>query len=289
MITDGAEPDPGFLDALCHVVLDSSLDPAFRALALALPGEDDMAQTLFEANHVPDPTKIHARREDLQDAVANRLGDNSTSLYRDMAVSGPYTPDANAAGRRSLRGMALSLINRLDDGETAKCQFDAADNMTEQVSALGCLVPTQHGAAAITKFYDQWKSDRLVIDKWFTVQPSRAKPEDALQITQKLQDHPDFNWKNPNRLRALLFGLVATSPAAFHRPDGATYKFFTDWIMKIDPVNPQVAARSVTYFETWRRYDSDRQQMMQHELTRIKAAPDLSRDTLEMVTRILGG
>jgi aminopeptidase N len=237
---------------------------------------------------VPDPTKIHAKREDLRRALAQRLGENLITLYSDMAVSGPYTPDAKAAGRRSLRGTALSLINLLDDGETANSQFDSADNMTEQVAALACLVPTQYGPDALAKFYDQWKSDRLVIDKWFTVQPSCAKPENALQITQNLQDHPDFNWKNPNRLRALLFGLVAASPAAFHQSDGATYRYFADWIMKIDPVNPQVAARSVTYFETWRRYDTDRQQMIQAELARIKATADLSRDTLEMVTRILG-
>ena len=107
-------------------------------------------------------------------------------------------------------------------------------------------------------------------------------------VTQKLQTHPDFNWKNPNRLRALLFGLVSASPAAFHQPDGATYHFFADWIIKLDPINPQVAARCATFFETWRRYDGDRQAMIRTELSRINATPDLSGDTTEMVTRILG-
>ncbi|MGJ8584530.1 MAG: aminopeptidase N [Marinosulfonomonas sp.] len=288
MITEDAKADPAFLDALSHVVLNPDLDPAFRALTLAMPGEDDMAQTLFEAGHVPDPAKIYSTRQDLLTTLAQHLGDRLSQLYSEMAVNGAYTPDAAAAGKRALRGAALGLINRLDGGEAAKQQFDTADNMTEQVAALSCLVPTEYGPAALASFYNQWKADRLVIDKWFMVQPSRAKPENALKVTQDLQDHPDFNWKNPNRLRALLFGLVATSPAAFHQADGATYRFFADWIIKLDPVNPQVAARSVTYFETWRRYDADRQAMIREALTRIKSTANLSRDTDEMVTRILG-
>jgi aminopeptidase N len=43
-----------------------------------------------------------------------------------------------------------------------------------------------------------------------------------------------------------------------------------------------------TAFETWPRYDADRQQMMRAALERIAATEGLSRDTTEMVTRILG-
>ncbi|MGR3659869.1 MAG: aminopeptidase N [Paracoccaceae bacterium] len=287
MITDDTAPDDTYLSALGHVVSDSTLDPAFRALTLALPGEEDLAQTLADAGIVPDPVLIHKKRDQLQDALAARLKSELSGLYDTMATPGPYTPDAEAAGKRALRGTALSLLTRLDNGKRAQAQFESADNMTEQMSALACLIPLEGGEKAIADFYGQWQSDRLVIDKWFAVQSARATPDNALTITQKLQDHPDFNWKNPNRWRALLFGLI-TSPAAFHQADGATYRYFADWIIKLDPLNPQIAARSVSYFETWRRYDVDRQTMIRAELKRIKTTPDLSSDTSEMVTRILG-
>jgi aminopeptidase N len=54
-------------------------------------------------------------------------------------------------------------------------------------------------------------------------------------------------------------------------------------------VNPQTTARMCTAFETWKRYDADRQALIRAELERILATPDLSRDTTEMVARILHG
>ncbi|MBV1866712.1 MAG: aminopeptidase N [Marinosulfonomonas sp.] len=288
MIVDDAAPDAGLLDALAAVAVDSSLDPAFRALALALPGEDDMAQTLYDAGVTPDPSGIHIQREALLDALARRLEPDLPGLFTGMAVPGPYTPDAVAAGKRSLRATALALITRLDGGAAAQDVYDSADNMTEQLGALGLLVPTDHGPSALAQFHEQWKGDRLVMDKWFLIQPARADPDKALAITKQLETHENFNWKNPNRLRALIYGLASANPAAFHQSDGAAYAWFADWIIRIDPANPQVAARSLTMFDSWRRYDADRQGMMRTALARIKATANLSPDATEMVTRILG-
>ena len=61
MITKGTPPSGDYLDALAAVLRDDTLDPAFRALAMSLPGQDDLAQTLFEAGATPDPTKSTAR------------------------------------------------------------------------------------------------------------------------------------------------------------------------------------------------------------------------------------
>ena len=288
MVVDGAAPDVGLLDALAAVALDGNLDPAFRALALALPGEDDMAQTLFDAGVTPDPSHIHSQREALLDALARRLEPDLSGLFTGMAVPGPYTPDAKAAGKRALRATALALITRLDGGAAANSLYDSADNMTEQLAALGLLVPTKHGPPALTRFHDQWKDDRLVMDKWFMIQPSRANPDKALDVAKRLETHESFNWKNPNRLRALIYGLASANPAAFHASDGAAYDWFADWIIRVDPANPQIAARSLTIFDSWRRYDADRQGMMRAALTRIKACENLSPDATEMVTRILG-
>ncbi|MGR3756705.1 MAG: aminopeptidase N [Tranquillimonas sp.] len=287
MVVDGAAPGPAYLDALDRVARDDTLDPAFRALALALPSDDDMAQTLADAGVTPNPLRIFEARETLANRIAEHLSAILARLYDEMDIPGPYTPDAKAAGCRALRQTALSLLSRLDDGKRAQKQFDAADNMTEQLGALACLLRIGRGDEALAAFYRQWRHDRLVIDKWFSLQAGQAQPADAAALARDLAGHPDFDWKNPNRFRAL-FGSLGANHAGFHDPSGATYDLVADWLIRLDPVNPQTTARMTTMFETWHRYDADRQQMMRAALARILGAPDLSRDTGEMVSRILG-
>ena len=287
MVTEGASPGPAYLDALERVARDDSLDPAFRALALALPSEDDMAQTLFDSGVTPDPTAIHEARETVADTLARRLENALPEIYEAMNLPGPYSPDPKAAGCRSLRLTALSLLTRLDDGDRASALYHAADNMTEELGALACLLQAGNGAEAVARFYRRWSHDRLVMDKWFALQISRAGPEDAAARAEELSQHPDFDWKNPNRFRSVI-GALAGNAAGFHHPSGRGYSFVADWLIRLDPLNPQTAARMTTVFETWARYDGDRQGMIRDALSRIAAAPNLSRDTTEMVGRILG-
>jgi len=289
MVAEDAAPGPAFLGALEAMAADEALDPAFRAYALALPSEDDMAQTLHDAGRVPDPDAIHAARERLADALAERLEPCLARLYEAMATPGPFTPDARDAGRRALRGAALHYLTRRDRGERAARQFDTADNMTEQLGALGCLLDAGRGDAALAAFWRQWQHDRLVVDKWFTLQIAHAAPAEAVTLTRAMTDHPEFDWKNPNRFRAVLGALPATNPAGFHRADGAGYDLLADWLIRLDAANPQTAARMATAFETWRRYDDNRQARIRAALGQIAARPGLSRDMAEMVGRMLGG
>ena len=287
MITDSAQAPTLLLDALRRMVLDDNLDPAFRALALQLPSEDDMAQTLFDSGVTPDPAAIHAARNTLRHAIASHLSADLPALYSAMAVPGAYTPDAKAAGNRALRQAALFLLSHLDNGTAAATQFTGADNMTEQLGALGCLLDIGKGVDETALFYTQWAADRLVIDKWFAMQVSHATPGKAAQITAALTEHPDFDWKNPNRFRSVL-GVLSTNAAGFHDPSGAGYELLADWLIKLDPLNPQTTARLSGAFETWRRYDADRQGQIRAQLQRIATTPNLSRDTSEMTARILG-
>jgi aminopeptidase N len=158
--------------------------------------------------------------------------------------------------------------------------------MTESHGALACLIEGGRGAREIAAFYEHWKDNRLVIDKWFAVQVAHAKPDAAAQIAERLSQHPDFEWKNPNRFRSLM-GALAANHAGFHHVSGAAYRFYADWLLQLDAVNPQTTARMSTAFETWTRYDGNRKVLIRAELERIAATPDLSRDTFEMVTRIL--
>ncbi len=287
MVTDNAAPGPAYLDALERVARDEELDPAFRALALRLPSDDDMAQTLFDSGVTPDPLAIRTARERLALALGQHLRSVLPDLYEAMNIPGPYTPDPKAAGCRSLRLTALGLLSRVEGAGRAQRQFRDADNMTELLGALSCLLDIGAGEEELSQFYKRWSRDRLVMDKWFALQVAHAQPLDAAARADALAHHPDFDWKNPNRFRSV-FGALGMNAAGFHAPDGAAYRLVADWLIRLDPVNPQTTARLSTLFETWRRYDADRQAMIRGELERIAATDGLSRDTSEMVGRILG-
>ncbi|MEM9843673.1 MAG: aminopeptidase N, partial [Pseudomonadota bacterium] len=287
MVVERAAPDTAYLDAIAAVAGDTQLDPAFRALALSLPSEDDLAQSLHEAGKTPDPQIIWQALEDLRDARATRMEQLAHTLYSGHQISAPYAPDAQQSGARALANAALAMITRCDGGETAKHQYDAATNMTQQLAALSCLLQAGAGDAAITDFYDQWQHDRLVIDKWFSLQVMNARPGTAATTAEKLTAHPDFSIKNPNRFRATL-GALASNSAGFHYPSGAGYRLLADWLIKLDALNPQTAARMSTAFETWQRYDSDLKALVASQLDRILAVDGLSRDMTEMVMRMRG-
>ncbi|MCT8159713.1 aminopeptidase N [Pseudoruegeria sp. SHC-113] len=287
MITEDAPADPAYLDALQAVARDDSLDPAFRALALRQPGEEDLAQTLYDAGRTPDPARIHEAAETLAQARAEALQDLLPRLYAELHVPGPFSPDAEAAGKRALQNTVLGLLSRLDSGAAARKQYAQADNMTMQLGALASLLTIERGKEQAAAFYAQWKEDRLVVDKWFGLQVACAAPQAAAETAQSLTEHPDFTWRNPNRFRAV-FGSLAANPAGFHHASGAGYALLADWLIRLDPVNPQTTARMCSAFETWKRYDADRQGLIETQLARILATQGLSRDTTEMVTRIKG-
>jgi aminopeptidase N len=287
MIREGAAASPLWLDGLDAVLRDEALDPAFRALCLRLPADDEMAQWLADAGHVPDPDAIRTAAETARRAIAHQLERPLSRTVDSLASQGSYSPDAASAGRRALRLACLALLTRLDGGERAARMFAAADNMTEIAGALACLIESGRGDTELAAFHDRWKGNRLVIDKWFSLQVAAAPPDRAAETAIRLSQHPDFDWKNPNRFRALLGGLAANH-AGFHTPSGAAYGFYADWLIRLDAVNPQTTARMSTAFETWRRYGPERQALIRAELSRIAKTGGLSRDTGEMVARMLG-
>ncbi|SDE52176.1 aminopeptidase N [Limimaricola pyoseonensis] len=286
MVLDGAGPDADYIDALGRGIADEGLDPAFRAQLLALPGEDELAQAIFETGRAPDPTAIFEAREALRRAVAERLGDVLGRLYETHQIDGPYSPEAEDAGRRALTNAALSLLSLTEGGDRARAQFRAADNMTQQIAALSALLSIEEGAAELKAFEDQWSHERLVMNKWFGLQVARATPERAAATAEALTRHSAFEWKNPNRFRAV-FGALAGNAAGFHHPSGAGYRLLADWLLKLDPLNPQTTARMTQAFSTWKRYDETRQGLIRAELERIAGTEGLSRDTSEMVGRML--
>ena len=248
MILDGAAPSADLLDGLRRIAFDDGLDPAFRALALRLPGEDDMAATLFAAGHVPDPARIYAARRALQQALAAHLAAGLPALEASCRVPGAFSPDAAAAGKRALRLAALSLLARLDGGAAARAAYAAADNMTESFGSLAILLDIGAGDAELADFAAKWQQDRLVLDKWFAVQVAAAAPDKVADVVRHLTQRADFDWKNPNRFRAVI-GALSGNHAGFHHASGEGYALLADWLITLDPKNPQTAARMSTAFE----------------------------------------
>ncbi len=287
MVLTGATPDIAYIDGLEAVLRDETLDPAYRALMMGTPSQSELAQVLADRGHVPDPDAIWQAAETLAQVKAERWTDLLPRLAAEAEVTAPYSPDAEQSARRALGAAVLSLQTRLDGGAAAEAQFGRADNMTLQLSALSNLIRAGRDDAALEAFHDQWQGDRLVMDKWFGLQIAATTPEKVVPRTEALTAHPAFDWKNPNRFRAVM-GAMMMHHAGFHSVDGAGYRLLADWLIRLDDVNPQTTARMCSAFQTWRRYDAGRQEMIRAELERIRSKPKLSRDVDEMVSRILG-
>jgi aminopeptidase N len=258
-------------------------DPAFAALALRLPDLNE----LILASKTPDPEKLFKAREDLRRAIAATLRDRLEPIARAKGET-PFSPGADAAGRRALKSTALDLLSSLGPSDVLSDAFENALSMTEAVAALEALGASESPAFddALTKFYERWKANPLVIDKWFAVQASSPR-SDALQRAERLRNHAEFNLKNPNRVRSLAAAFAMRNPRAFHAAGGGGYRFLASLAEAIDPLNPALAARLLTPFESWKRFDSERQAHARAALERLASLPQLSKNTREMVERTL--
>ena len=283
-----ARRDSGLLDALGAVLGDGTLEPAFIALALTLPGESDLAR---EIGRDVDPDAIFAARSALRAVVGDHLAGPLFDHYRRLSESRPYTPDAAGAGRRALRNVCLDLLvatGRPDAVSLAAQQYQAADNMTDRMAALSTLslrdVPER--TAALDDFYARYGDDPLIVDKWFTLQATIPEPA-TLDRVKALTGHPAFSFANPNRVRALIHAFALANPKEFNRTDGAGYDFIADTVLALDRKNPQLAARLLSALKSWRMLEPGRRAMAEKALQRVAAAPAPSPDVADIVQRAL--
>jgi aminopeptidase N len=159
--------------------------------------------------------------------------------------------------------------------------------MTDVIAALVNLANNEcrEREAALASFHDTWKDDPLVMDKWLAIQATSRLPN-TLDEVKKLTRHPVFSIRNPNKVRALI-GAFASNAVRFHDPGGAGYDFLADHVLTLDALNPQIAAKLVSAFTLWKRYDEKRKALMRAQLERILAAPKLSKDVYEVVSKSL--
>ncbi|HEY6239377.1 MAG TPA: aminopeptidase N [Burkholderiales bacterium] len=280
------EVPQSFVEAFALLAADASRDPAFAAETLALPSENYIAEQM----QVIDPDAIHAVRDDLRRRLAAALHEELLALYRMYGVARPYSPDAVSAGMRALKNTALAYLMELDDaGVRALCvrQFENADNMTDAFAALfmlaNCECPER--GRALDAFYNKWKDEPLVVDKWLGVQSTTRLPS-VLADVKRLMAHPAFNIRNPNKVYALIGGFRGNQ-VRFHSADGSGYSFLADQVIALDALNPQVAARMARGFDRWKKFDSGRRAHARAALERIRSAKGVSKGVLEIAARAL--
>jgi aminopeptidase N len=283
--------DQRLVQALGAVLEDTGLDAAMVTEMLSLPSEAYLA----EISEVADVDAIHAAREFARRQLSEALFDTLWQRYqanREVSRQTEYVAEAEHFARRALQNMALAYLMLSEREEilaAALEQFDNADNMTERLTALAVLVNSpfeEQRAHALATFAEQFKTNPLVMDQWFSVQAASPLPG-GLERVKRLMEHPAFTLKNPNKVRALIGSFAGQNLINFHAADGSGYRFVADLVIQLNATNPQIASRQLAPLTRWRKYDSARQALMKAELERVRGSGELSSDVYEVVSKAL--
>ncbi len=274
-----------YVDACRKTLKNHDLDKALIARALTLPSLTYIGEML----PVIDVDAIHRAREFIYSQLAVELKDDLLQVYQDN-LQQKFSLSPASMAERFLRNQALSYLMYLhDQGESlALQQYHAAENMTDQMAAFRSLVhhETAHSEQVISAFYQQWKDEQLVMDKWFTVQAT-APHVSSIARVEKLFEHADFDIKNPNRVRSLLGAFCSANPVCFHDVGGFGYELLGRYIETLDEINPQIASRLCVPLTRWKRFNEVRQSLMKAQLQRLIVIPGLSSDVSELVEKSL--
>ncbi len=276
--------DEAFLTLYGQLLDEAVKDPQFGVLLLEPPSETAIAQDM----NIIDPVAIHQARNRLVQTLASHHFERLINLYQSLNPPAELSPEA--IGQRSLRNLCLSLLIELNtDGvyQLATDQFDHSTNMTDLAAALKALVASDspYRKTALDSFYENWKEDSGVVDKWFHIQATAVR-DDTLQNVVRLSSHQAFSYYTPNRVYSLIGAFGLTNPYCFHAADGSGYELLKDNILNIDRYNPQGAALLVDAFTEIQRYDDHRQQAMYDRLEELASA-SLSVNVREVVEQIL--
>ncbi|MFT3757556.1 aminopeptidase N [Thauera sp.] len=295
MAADAAMAVPeAFVEAFRTLLDDAALDPAFRAQALALPGEAYLLERMAPA----DPQALRAALVRLMRALGEKLAGNWLALYDAMQVQGEYRYHPGDAGRRALANLALRYLAAAGNAEglaKARARFDAATDMTERFGALSALVQSTHPAReeALEAFHARYRDDALVLDKWFALQAGAWRWDDSaaptLERVRALMADPAFSLSNPNKVYALLGTFFRANPGEFHAADGSGHAFWAEQVIALNAKNPQVASRMARALESWRRFTPALQASIRAQLEKVLASEGLSPDVAEVVGKALGG
>ena len=278
--------DERFVGAVDSFLTEEDGDDALNALALQLPEESYLALSLNDV----DPDRLYEARSRVKKILAEALYDNFLTVYESRNDGRDYTIKPADIGRRSLKNVALDYLVSASERhpETpaiARDQYYNANNMTDRIAVLSVL---SHSAGDIrdelfTHFEDQWLDNPLVMDKWFALQ-ALSSADDTFDRVNDLLNHQAFSIKNPNKVRSLI-GAFCQNHRQFHHHSGRGYEFLTGQIIRIDRINPQIAARLSSPLISWKRYEAGRKSLMRNALETIQGTDGLSRDVYEIVSK----
>lgn len=270
------------------VLNDTALDPAMVARLLSLPSEAYIGQQMEEV----DVVAIHAVRNFLRKGLAEALEAEWQAVYNRCLIDAPYNADAEQAALRALKNLALGYLMATGSESALKLackQFEEATNMTDQQAALTVVAHSEfreQAAALLESFQKQWQNEALVMNQWFSIQASDPT-EGVLDRVRKLEQHPLFDTRNPNKLRSLIAAFCMRNQVNFHAEDGSGYEYLGDWIVRLNSQNPQIAARLLTPLTRWRQYPPKAQTLMRKQLLRLQAMDGLAKDLYEVVSKSL--
>lgn len=275
-----------FTTAFEGVLKNSSVDNALRALALTLP---DMTYIGEQYQQVNVDAVYHVHRW-LRIQLATKYEELFLEQYLQLHnLNKEYHYQKEDIANRKLKNVCLQYLMLLPNQiKLGELQFNHSQNMTDVLAALETLSHTNslEREACLESFYNKWKNDTLVLDKWFTLQAGSHHIH-SLAHVKELVKHPDFVYTNPNRVRSVLGVFGRLNMLGFHQADGAGYHFLAEQIIKLDVINPQVAARIVAPFTHWHRFDGERQTLMKDALQSILDNDNLSKDVYEIVSKSL--
>jgi len=265
----------------------SETDHALTAKLLTLPGQAWLAQQ----SKPIDPHAIAAAHHGLSEKIASAHYQSILKLYRSLSEMNDGSISGFQMGVRDLRDVMLTLICSLDTNETqqlAEQQLNSAQNMTDRASAFQCIVNSSspNRSEIVDAFYHEWKDHPLVLDKWLRIQ-STSKMPDTLEQVKALTSHDAFDASNPNKVYALILGVTHGNPVAFHQKNGEGYKLLAEWILKLDQINPQIAARLASGFNQWQDMIPEIGDRMRAALISVQEKQPLSSNVSEIVHRAL--
>lgn len=275
------------ISAFKNTLTNPNLDKALIAQAITLPSESYLADQC----DIVDVDAIHQARSFMRHELAKALKDDFKRIHKEGQSDAGYRFDADEMARRDLNNVCLSYLMCLQEEETISLcvnQINNESNMTDVLSALATLAHYDNSSRqqALDSFYDKWKHDAQVVEKWFAIQAA-SDLSDVLHRIKTLMQHEAFTLSNPNKVRSLIGRFCAGNISHFHNSDGSGYKFLADQVLALDAMNPQVAARLIQSISRWRRYDDNRQNLMKKQLERILAVKGLSKDVFEIASRSL--
>lgn len=274
------------LSAFQSVLKAKNDDSAMLAEMLTLPS----AGYIAELCHLVDPVAIINIRGLVITRLANDLETDFLQLYQKNQPQGDFSIDSDAMAKRALKNTALSYLAETDNEAHFKLielQYQNANNMTDRLAAFKAIVHSDWRGrlTVIDDFYNTWKSDALVMDKWFAIQAMRPSNDTLIQVIA-LMNKSEFSMNNPNKVRSLI-GAFTSNLASFHQKDGKGYEFLADRIIELNSINPQIAARVVSVFNNWKAFKEPFSNLMKTELERINAVPKIAKDVQEIVSKAL--